>query len=207
MRLDKKKLLLPLLYVVIIAVAGYVGYRAWTVNEVMASMYNDNLGQYQGNPVGRKVIVEFLDYRCSYCRMVDEVTQKVIASDPEVKIIYRHFPIFGRPAVIEAEVALAAGMQGRFSEAHNILINREEPITDREIDELADRIGVNKAKFRRDMKGPEIGVLLLHTLDSVQTLGIRSTPTFLVGDIIYSLEDGLPTEEVFAQLLREAYGE
>lgn len=204
---DKKKLLLILLYTVIIAVAGFTFYRSWIVNNVMASLYDVSLGQFQGAENADKVIIEFLDYRCSYCREIHKITQEVLAKNPDVKIIYHHFPVFGLPSIIEAEVALAAGMQGKFSEAHNMLMSRTSPITDREIEAFAQSLGLDMARFRRDMKGPEIGYLLLATLDRVDILGIGSTPQFIVGDIIYSIREGMPTVETFEDLLKQAYGE
>ncbi len=204
---DKRSLLLIGLYTVIILVAGFAGYRTWAVNNVMAGMYDTSLGQFQGAEDAEKVIVEILDYRCSYCRAVHETTQELLSRHPDVKIVYRHYPIFGRPSVIEAEVALAAGMQGKFSEAHDALMSRESPITDREIEALVQSIGLDPERFRADMKGPETGYLLLNTLDSVEVLGIKSTPVFIIGDIVYSLDNGMPTVETFEQFLEEAYGD
>ena len=203
---NKKKLLLTGLYAAIILVAVYAGYRAWAVRGVMQNMYDTSLGQFQGPADADKVIVEFMDYRCSYCRSIHGIMMDVLERNPDVKIIYRHFPVFVRPSIIEAEVALAAGMQGKFSEAHDALMNRSEPITDREIEELAQSLDLDLEKFRIDMKGPEIGYLLLDTLDSVDILGIKSTPTFLVGKTIYTLENGVPTVEIFEKLLADAYG-
>ncbi len=204
---DKRSLLLIGLYTVIAIVAALVIYRAWTVEKFRGQMYTTALNQYVGPAESERVIVEFLDYRCSYCRIIHPVIEEVRARNPDVKIIYRHYPVFGRPSVIEAQVALAAGIQGKFEEAHKALISREEPITDREIESLAFTLGLDVDRFRRDMKGPEIGYMLLETLDAAEVLGIRSTPTFLVGDIVFSMQDGMPTAETFEQLLADAYGD
>lgn len=203
----KGKLTLILIYSVVIAVAGYAVYRAWNINTVMGQMSDISLNQYQGNADAEKIIVEFLDYRCSYCRQVHATVKEVLEHNPDVKVVYRHFPVFGRPSVIEAEVALAAGMQGKFSEAHEYLMSKNEPITEGEIDALVTQLGIDREKFRVDMKGPEIGYLLLHTLENMQLLGIRGTPTFMVGNVVYTLDQGMPTRETFEQLLQEVYGD
>lgn len=203
---DKKSLYLVLLYAAIIVVGCFAGYRAWATNRAMASLYDVSFNQFQGPADADKVIVEFLDYRCSYCRMVHDVLMDVLARNPDVKIIYRHYPIFGRPSLIEAEVALAAGMQGKYIEAHNNLIKRDDPITDREIVDLGYRLGLDVDKFRNDMKDAEMGALLLSTLDIVEALNIRSAPTFIIGDTVYTLGNGMPTVETFERWLEEAYG-
>ncbi|MCB9990045.1 MAG: thioredoxin domain-containing protein [Rhodospirillales bacterium] len=203
---DKKKLLLIGLYGLVILLASYAGYRAYAVQSMTQAMYVAEFGQFDGPEDADKVIVEFLDYRCSYCRIIYPVVQELLERNPDVKVVYRHYPVFLRPSIIEAEVALAAGMQGKFRDAHDDLMQREEPITDREIDDLARNLGLDIEKFRTDMKGPEIGYLLLQTIDAVEMLGIGSTPSFMIGDRIFTLEDGMPDVEAFEKILAEEYG-
>ncbi|PJB71367.1 MAG: hypothetical protein CO093_05305 [Alphaproteobacteria bacterium CG_4_9_14_3_um_filter_47_13] len=204
---NKRFIFLALLYAAIIVTGFFVAYRAWTVHKVMAGLHDVSFGQYQGAENADKTIVEFLDYRCNYCRQMHPVMMQVLERHPDVRIIYRHYPIFGRPSLIEAEIALAAGMHGKFRQAHDYLITREDPITDREIEELATKLGINIEQFRLDMKDQQMGYLLLGTLDAIEALNIRSVPTFMVGNILYSLEQGMPDVETFDRLLAEAYGE
>ncbi len=203
---DKRSFFLILLYAAVLIAGGFGVYRLWSLKHAMAGLDNTALGNFQGSADAPKTIVEFLDYRCSYCRAIDPTMQEVLARNPDVKIVYRHYPVFGKPSVIEAEVALAAGMQGKFAEAHNILITRDNPITDREVEEIAAALGLDMERFRKDLKGPEIGELLLNTMDTTHILKIGATPSFVVGDIVYTMNDGKPTVEMFESLLAEAYG-
>ena len=199
---DKKSLFLILLYAaVLIAV-----HRVWTVHKVMASLQDAPFSQFEGPADAPKTMVEFFDYRCSFCRDLYPVIEQVLAKHPDVKVIYRHYPAFGRPSLTDAEIALAAGMQGKFLEAHRDLIDREEPITDREIDELAQRLGLDVDRFRIDMKDYQMGLFLISTLDAVEILHIRSIPTFIVGDVMYTMDEDSATVETFDRLLEKAYG-
>lgn len=203
---DRRTLFLIGLYAVVLIVGSYAGYRMWAVNNAMAGLANTALGQFQGPADAEKVIVEIMDYRCPFCRALEPVMKDVLARNPDVKIVYRHYPIFVEPSILEAQVALAAGMQGKFKEAHNYLIARDQPITQEEIDQLAMRLGLDMERFRSDMKGPEIGALLWNTLDVVEVLRVPGTPTFVVGDIIYPMTSGMATVETIEKLLAEAYG-
>lgn len=204
---DRRALFLIVLYSVIIAVGGYAVYRTWSTSSAMASLPHAVLGEFQGPAESQKVVVEFLDYRCSFCRTIDPVMKDFMARNPDVKVVYRHYPVFGKPSVIEAEVALAAAMQGKFAEAHDYLMSRgEQPISEAEIDELAMRLGLDMQKFRTDMKGPEIGYLLLNTMDVVEAIGVSSTPTLVVGEIIYPMTEGMLTVEKLEQLVAQVYG-
>lgn len=203
---DRNTLLLAALYAAIAIVAIYTGYRVWIQHKAMAHLADTSLGQFQGPADARKVIVEFMDYRCHYCRNLHPTMQELLRRNPDLKIVYRHFPIYGRPSVIEADVALAAGMQGKFSEAHNALMSREKPITEPEIDALGRRLGLDMTKFHTDMRGPETGSMLLQTMDIVDALGIKGTPAFFVGDTYVALGDHLPTVDTFEKLLAREYG-
>lgn len=201
-----KSKLLVALYAVIVIVAAYTGYKYWITRDAISVMADTSLGQFRGPADAEKVIVEFMDYRCSYCRNIDSTMKEVLRRNPDVKIVYRHFPVFGRPSVIEAEVALAAGMQGKFAEAHDALISRSEPISEPEIDALARSLGLDMTKFRTDMKGPEIGYLLLQTMDMTEQLGIKGTPSFFIGKTFMPISDRVPTVETFEHYLQQEYG-
>lgn len=207
---DRRTLTRFLFFTAVIVGCLYVVYRIATVSMAMDRLPNDSLGNFQGPAKSQKVIVEFIDYRCSHCREMESTMQQVMTENPDVKIIYRHLPVFGRPSVVEIEFALAAGMQGKFVQAHNILINREDALKDDQIDNLAASIGIrDMEKFHKDLKGPETGNMMLDTMDIAQALGINSTPSFVIGDIIYTMADGdkmPPTPETFKNLLQQAYG-
>jgi len=203
----KKRHALIVLYVAIAMAAAYVGYTIWAVNKTMDMLDSTAFNQYHGPEDAEKVIVEFIDYRCSYCREIHGTMMKFLERNPDVKIVYRHYLIFGKTSHADAAMALTAGRHGHYTAAHEFLIGNQDPVSERQIDEFATSIGVDPAKFRYDMKSQEMGLLFLETLDMAQLLGIRSTPSFVIGDIIYNLQDGMPTVETFEKMLAEAYGE
>lgn len=208
---DRKKLILAGVAYSILALAiAYFGYSYWAVRSAMARLPDTSMGQFIGPVDASKVIVEFMDYRCSYCRAVDPTLREVLKRHPDLRIIFRHYPVYERPSVIDAEVALAAGIQGKFAEAHDILIKRETPMSETEIDVMAESLGLNMARFRSDMKGQPIGYMMISTLDIADALGLRAVPTFIIDGpkkrIVYQMTQGMPTPDTFDKLLEEAYG-
>jgi len=199
---------LKLLYAAIIIVALVVGWRAYASHSAMKNLKDTSqFSHFQGPENAERVIVEFLDYRCSYCRQMHPVMKEVMERHPDVKIVYRFYPVFGPPSILEANIALSAGAQGKFSQAHEFLITREEPVNEAELPMIARRLGLNVEDFTSLIRGPEIGYHLLFNVDSADLLDIRSTPTFIVGDILYRLSDELPTADTFDTLLKQAYGD
>ncbi len=48
-----------------------------------------------GNAQGDVTVVEFFDYRCRYCKGAARDVKKLHQGDPEVRIVYKEFPILG----------------------------------------------------------------------------------------------------------------
>src|SRR3546814_833542 len=79
-------------------------------------------GAVLGNPTGSKVLVEFTDYNCPYCKMSQADLARLIASDPQLKVVIREWPLF-QGSDEAARMALAAAMQGRYATFHEALFN------------------------------------------------------------------------------------
>src|SRR3546814_2397253 len=79
-----------------------------------------------GNPNGDVTLVEFFDYNCPYCRRVAPVVAEAEAADPQLRIVYKEFPILGPGSVFAAKAALAAHRQGLYFAFHEALMRSEE---------------------------------------------------------------------------------
>ena len=88
-------------------------------NERMAAMKasTDAIGKYRGqlerdprdfvaNPNGKVTVVEFFDYRCGYCKLAAPEVVKLIQQNPDVRFVFKEFPIFGAVSDTAAKVAL-----------------------------------------------------------------------------------------------------
>ena len=56
------------------------------------------------NPKGAVAVIQFFDYQCIYCAKVAPVVEQFISNNPDVRYIYKEWPIFGNrwSASIEA---------------------------------------------------------------------------------------------------------
>ncbi len=66
-----------------------------------------------GNPAGDVTLVEFFDYNCPYCRQMAPLMTQAEAEDPQLRIVYKEFPILGPNSVVAAKAALAAKNLGQ----------------------------------------------------------------------------------------------
>jgi NhaA family Na+:H+ antiporter len=69
-------------------------------------------------------LVEYADVECPYCRRLGPALQQLLAQRPQVRLVYRHFPLVQEhPYAYSAALALeAAGQHSRFWELHDRLL-------------------------------------------------------------------------------------
>jgi protein-disulfide isomerase len=66
-------------------------------------------------------VVEFFDYRCPCCRIMEPRLHELLTEDPSVRLVLKDWPIFGGMSVYAAQVAIAAGWQGKYAPVHDAL--------------------------------------------------------------------------------------
>lgn len=171
---------LKLVGLAIVVVLIAIAYKFWVIAQIKDQMDTAQFGQFSGPADAPIVMVEFMDYRCSACRMIHDTIEELLAENDDLKVVYKHLPVFGPQAADEAALALGAGKMGKYHEMHDILINREQPVAEDEIPVLARRLGFDVSTFMKEWRSPEVGRQLLQNLDDAQTLGVNATPTFYI---------------------------
>lgn len=137
-----------------------------------------------GNPNGDVTIVEFMDYRCGYCKSVKPTLDQVVKDDGKIRLVVKEFPILGPASRVASAAAVAAHKQGKYLALHNALMAYPNNLTDDVIMALARQVGLDVAKLKEDMKAAEVQELIGRTNKLAQDLGINGTPAFIIGDEI-----------------------
>jgi protein-disulfide isomerase len=135
-----------------------------------------------GNPNGDVTLVEFFDYRCPYCKQVKPSIDALLKQDPNLRLVYKEWPILGPPSVFAAHVALAAFRQGKYERFHNAMMAAKGEITPQVVLKVAGDAGLDVEKVKAEMNAPEIEQLIKRNYELADALGIRGTPAFIVGD-------------------------
>ena len=92
-------------------------------NTVRLQLEQDPNSPNLGNPDGDVTVIEFFDYNCPYCRKAGQTVQELLASDANVRVIYREWPILGEDSVFASLAALAARAAGKYEAFHGALMN------------------------------------------------------------------------------------
>ena len=141
-----------------------------------------------GNPDGDVTVVEFFDYNCPYCRRVKPHMEALLAADPNVRVVYREWPILGEGSVFAARAALASRNQGKYEEFHWAMMELSGRAEEASVMRAAEDIGLDVVQLRRDMNAPEIDEHIATSMRLSRAMGFSGTPSFVIGD---SLAPGL----------------
>jgi protein-disulfide isomerase len=124
----------------------------------------------------------FTDFECPYCSKMSPLIDEVLKRNPkDVKVVLKNMPLkFHKSARPAAYAALAAHEQGKFWEYHDILFKNQDKLTEANFDEFATELKLDLAKFKADMKSPEIIAKVEKDLQDAKNAGVTGTPTVFI---------------------------
>jgi len=134
-----------------------------------------------GNPNGDVTVVEFFDLRCPYCRRMVPVVNELIRRDPNVRVVFKDFPILGPASTLGARAMLAAQKQGGYLKMYHALMTGSPSVDDAGLRAAAGRAGLDWERLQRDMGDPEIQGRLNANLALGRKLDIQGTPAYVIG--------------------------
>ncbi|TIO11831.1 MAG: DsbA family protein, partial [Mesorhizobium sp.] len=106
-------------------------------------LFRDKRSPVGGNAEGNVTLVEFFDYNCPYCRMMAPIMDQAVAGDPQLRIVYKEFPILGPDSVFAAKAALAADKQGKYAAFHKALYGSRTRVTEAAVLKIAADAGLD----------------------------------------------------------------
>ena len=136
-----------------------------------------------GDPAGDPTLVEFIDYRCGYCRSMAPALRALLESDRRLRLVIKEFPILGPDSTTAARAALAAKKQGRYAELHWALLQARD-LSEPAVLELARKQGLDVERLARDMRSAEVERVIERSRALADALGIGGTPAFVIGDTL-----------------------
>ena len=140
-----------------------------------------------GNPKGKVVMAEFFDYNCPYCKLSQPVLAKLVAANPDLKIVLKDFPVLGPGSVEAARVESAVRAQltpVKLADFHHQLLGEKVHVGKAEALAIAKREGADTTKVEADMGSPAVKADIGAVMDVADKLNLTGTPTFVLGDDI-----------------------
>lgn len=140
-----------------------------------------------GNPKGDVTLVEFFDYNCGYCKQALPDMINLLASDKNLRVVLKEFPILTAGSVEAARIAIAVNhiAPERYLEFHQKLLGgRGQANKQRALDVVAE-MGLDKAKIEAESQNQAIVMPSLQETSALATkLGLNGTPSYVIGQTI-----------------------
>jgi protein-disulfide isomerase len=146
-----------------------------------AELLNDPNSPVSGNLDGDVTVVEFFDYRCGYCKRVAGAVSQIQKDDPNVRVVYKDYPILGEASVLAARAALASKAQGKHVAFHEALLASKNELTQETILKIATAVGLDTERLNTDMQAPSLEGIIEGNRALARELGINGTPGFIIG--------------------------
>ncbi|MEO9968773.1 MAG: thioredoxin domain-containing protein [Hyphomonadaceae bacterium] len=132
-------------------------------------------------------VVEFFDYRCGPCRASMTTINALPAKyQDQVRVVFKEFPILSEESQVAAIAALAAGRQGKYTEMHQAFMKSSSRFTEADIVKIAEGLDLDMGQWRTDRADPALLAQITETRLLAQTVGANATPTFVIGDTLFS---------------------
>ena len=145
----------------------------------------------QGPADAPVTLVEYGDYECPHCGRAYAIVKAVQRSlGNDLRFVFRNFPLSKAHPHAEhaAEMAEAAGQNGKFWEMHDLLFENQDALEDQDLVAYAARLGIDPAwAFAALVDGLFVERVREDFASGVRS-GVNGTPTFFINDARY---DGL----------------
>ncbi|MEC9414334.1 MAG: DsbA family protein [Pseudomonadota bacterium] len=145
--------------------------------------YLENTEFYIGNPKGTKIVIEFFDYNCGYCKRVFSDLMDLVSEDSNLKIVLVELPVLGDSSIIASKAALASHSQGKYFQMHQKLIGHQGKIDINAIKSYASELELDIDLLIDDINKADTKYIEENYIIA-DKLGINGTPTFLIGNEI-----------------------
>jgi len=142
----------------------------------------------KGSADASLTLVEYGDYQCPYCGAAHPVVRRLQRSlGRKLRFVFRNFPLTqAHPyAMIAAEAAEAAALQGKFWKMHDTIFENQGDLEPDILPLWAKQLGLDLGQFATTIKeGQIVRRIKEDRLSGIQS-GVNGTPCFFINGTRY----------------------
>ena len=155
------------------------------VQENAEALFNDDHSWVGGNPQGDITLVEFMDYKCGYCKRAFPEVESLVETDGEIRVIVKEFPILGEQSLLAAQFAIAtlqSAGDAAYEQVHEALMTFQGDISEPALRRVAEGFGLDADAILARMDSEEVAEVIAANHALGQRMNITGTPTFVMND-------------------------
>lgn len=138
-----------------------------------------------GNPQGDITLVEFMDYKCGYCRRAFDDVESLVETDGNIRLVLKEFPVLGEDSVMAARFAIATKQvvgDDAYKSVHDALMAYNGAMNEGGFTRLADALGLDANAIIAEMDSESVTEVIAANHALGQRLRVSGTPTFVMDD-------------------------
>jgi protein-disulfide isomerase len=151
-------------------------------DELRKALERDPTAPVLGNPEGDITLSVFFDYNCPHCRKMVGPIGALISSDPQLRVVYREWPVFGEGSDFAARASLASLETGKYWQFHMGLMAMKGRAEEASVLRVARQLGLDQVALRRGMEAEPVTRHIALSFQLAEHMGLMGTPTFIAGD-------------------------
>lgn len=147
------------------------------------AIYNSPGDWAGGNLNGDITVVEFMDYRCGYCRKAFAEVEELVNSDGNIRFVLKEFPILGEQSLLASKFAISVRQlygDDAYKTAHDALMQMRADVSLESLARLAGDLGHDAAAISAQMEKPEVMAVIDANHQLATTMEINGTPSFVI---------------------------
>ncbi|MEL6620021.1 MAG: DsbA family protein [Pseudomonadota bacterium] len=155
------------------------------VSDNAAEIFDDGYSYVGGNPDGDITLVEFLDYKCGFCKRAHGEVGKLLETDGNIRLIVKEFPILGEQSLLASRFAVATKQVAggdAYKGVSDALMELSGDVTLPALRRMANTFGLDADAIEAAMDTEAVTAELRATRALAQKLNITGTPTFVLED-------------------------
>lgn len=152
-----------------------------------AIIENSDLSPSDGTGTSGITLLYFFDYNCGYCKKSNQMMNELLAKNPDIKVVYKEFPILGEASEHVAKTALAvyALDKNKYKGFHDALMS-EHHLTKEKLDEILKSQNISAMEIENIMNNNKVGEEILKIRKLAENIGITGTPMLVLNGEIFS---------------------
>ena len=166
------------------------------LKDMQSGLTNSKIDPIGGNVDGELTIVEFFDYNCGYCKRASSTLTSLKKKNPNLRVIYKEWPILAPSSETAARVSLAVNLlfPERYEELHLAFMNSSSLGSDNAIWAVVDKLKLDRKAIESNLNHEVVNQHLANTTAQARALGLSGTPAFVVGTEV--IKGALPESEI-----------
>ncbi|WP_144755487.1 DsbA family protein [Bartonella saheliensis] len=140
-----------------------------------------------GNPNGKKVLIDFFDYNCGYCKMSYSYIENLIKEHPDLRVVVKDLPILGSDSIAAHTVAHAFRKQfpEKYPQFYKALLTSKSRANEAKAIQIAVSLGADEKELRDAIKDPNLQNPFKENVRIASRLNITGTPSYIIDDKVF----------------------